>query len=36
MNEPIELPVEDLEPLAVRLPGSESEGVNALKVFGGD
>ena len=36
MNEPVELPVEDLEPLTVRPPGSEPKGVNALKVFGGD
>ena len=33
MNEPIELPMEDLEPLAIRPPGSELEGVNALEVF---
>ena len=36
VNEPVELPVEDLEPLAVRPPGSEPERVNALEVFGGD
>ncbi|KAK9993904.1 hypothetical protein SO802_023607 [Lithocarpus litseifolius] len=36
MNEPVELPVEDLKSLAVRPPGSEPEGVNALEVFGGD
>ena len=35
-NEPVELPVEDLEPLAVRPPSSEPEWVNALEVFGGD
>ena len=36
VNELVELPVEGLEPLAVRPPGSELEGVNALEVFGGD
>ena len=36
VNEPVELPVKDLEPLAVRPPGSEPEVVNALEVFGGD
>ena len=36
MNEPVELPVEDLEPLTVRPHGSEPKGVNALEVFGGD
>nr|POE50033.1 hypothetical protein CFP56_38475 [Quercus suber] len=35
VNELVELPVEDIEPLAVRPPGSEPEGVNALEVFGG-
>ena len=36
MNELVELPVEDLESLAARPPGSELEGVNALEVFVGD
>ncbi|KAK9991247.1 hypothetical protein SO802_026232 [Lithocarpus litseifolius] len=36
VNEPIELPVEDLEPLAVRPFVSEPEGVNALEVFSSD
>ena len=36
VNEPVELLVEDLEPLAVRPPSSEPEWVNALEVFGGD
>ena len=33
VNKPVELPMEDLEPLAIRPPGSELEGVNALEVF---
>ena len=36
VNEPVELPMEDLEPLAIRSPGSEPKWVNALEVFGGD
>ena len=36
VNELVELPVEDLEPLAARPPGSELDGVNALEVFVGD
>ena len=36
VNELVELPVEDLESLAARPPGSELEGVNALEVFVGD
>ena len=36
VNELVELPVEDLESLAARQPGSELEGVNALEVFVGD
>nr|POE90536.1 hypothetical protein CFP56_61175 [Quercus suber] len=32
MNEPVELPVEDLKPLTVRPPGSEPKGVWARRV----
>ena len=33
MNEPVELPVEDLKPLTVRPPGSEPKGVNEDVVY---
>ena len=33
VNEPIELPMEDLKPLAVRPPGSEPKGVNEDVVY---
>ena len=38
MHEPLELPVEDFDPLAARLPGSELEGADAkaLEVFVSD
>ena len=36
VNEPVKLPMKDLEPLAVRPPDSEPERVNALEVFDGD
>ena len=38
VHEPLELPVEDFDPLDVRLPGSELEGVDAkaLEVFVSD
>ena len=38
VHKPLELPVEDFEPLVVRLPGSELEGVDAkaLEIFVSD
>ena len=38
VHEPLEIPVEDFEPLAAKLPGSEVEGVDAkaLEVFVSD
>ena len=38
MHEPLEIPMEDFDPLDARLPGSELEGVDAkaLEVFVSD
>ena len=36
VHEPLEIPLEDFEPLAAKLPGSEVEGVDALDVFVSD